>query len=472
MKKIVPVCVILFLIFVLSCKKILNIEQKMDIPNDRAISSVKDLEAVLAGAYDGLQSGNVFGGNLVVYADLLADDVKVNESKLYYFGTYEIYNRRTTVQINALRSMWSECYSTVNRANNVIHVIDNNLLNGDEFDAKKSKLKGEALFIRAAVHFELLRFWALPYDVNAQGGNIQPGIPYRTRPTLSGFENLAMARNTVEEVYSKVIADLTSSYDLLLTANQKKSSSRASAYAAAGYLARVYFCKGDYSNADSWANTVITNGGYALNSDASAAFKSSGENATSESIFQLVNLSTDQSNAIVSNYFSTDNTKPLFGGADAIRFLYFKGTPIPYQYHDQRGMKYITVYTAEISASKYRNANPAYNVTLLRLAEMYLIKAESSAILGDTAAAYNAYKTVKKRAFGSYWAEETISSAALLDSIRLDHKREMIFEGDRYHNLKRLKQDLRAGVPWNDPASLFKIPQEEMSGNPLMIQNP
>jgi hypothetical protein len=47
-----------------------------------------------------------------------------------------------------------------------------------------------------------------------------------------------------------------------------------------------------------------------------------------------------------------------------------------------------------------------------------------------------------------------------------------MFEGDRYHNLKRMKQPLRNAVPYNDPSLLFKIPQEEMSGNNLMEQNP
>jgi len=60
----------------------------------------------------------------------------------------------------------------------------------------------------------------------------------------------------------------------------------------------------------------------------------------------------------------------------------------------------------------------------------------------------------------------------MLDSVRLERRRELIAEGDRYHNIKRMKMNERDNVPWNDPSLLFKIPQEEMSGNPLMVQNP
>ena len=448
----------------------------MNIPNEQAITSVKDLEAVLAGAYDGLQSGNVLGGNMVVYADLLADDVKVEESRLNYFGTYEIYNRRTTVQINALRGMWSDAYSTINRANNIIHVIDNNLLSGTEFDTKKSKLKGEALFIRAIVHFELVRFWAQAYDILMQGANTQMGIPYRTAPTLSGFDNLAMARHTVEEVYTKAINDLTEAESLLPDDRYLTKRGRANKMSAVAYLARVHLSKGDYANAKFYSQKIVDANntginGYGLNSDLQAVFKTSGSDNTSECIFQLINVSTDQSNPIVYSYNPSDNTLPLFKGSSAISKLYVKLNAVSFK--DQRGSKYVSIYPAGdvLFNKKYLNSNPAYNVVVLRSAEQYLINAEASLMLGDTTQALFSYKKLKARAFGSYWADET-NIVSLSDSIKIERRRELICEGDRYHTLKRLKQDLKPGVPWNDPASLFKIPQEEMSGNPLMIQNP
>mgnify|MGYP001430204077 CR=1 FL=1 len=468
MKRIIIIAVLFFAAFEFSCKKFLDTEQIMNIPSDEAITSVKDLEAVLMGAYDGLQSGDVLGGNMVTYADLLADDTKVNESRLTNFGTKEIYNRATTVQLSPLRNMWAGAYSTINRANLVIYYIDNNLLSGNDFENAKDQFKGEALFIRAITHFEILRFWALPYDVNNPGGNSQLGVPYRTKPTLSGFDDLSMARNTVEEVYASVISDLQQAKQLLAAANVKKSISRASEMAATAYLARVCFSKGDYPNASVYAAEVINSSLYTLNSNADIVkvFQTSGNTATTESIFQLVNIESDQSNAVTYSYNPSDNTAPMLSGADTLKKLYST--------LDSRRTKYISIYfSGFIGVKKYQNANPSYNVSILRLAEMYLIKAESDILAGNiTTNTYDCYKEVKKRAYGVNWADETIDPANLLDSVRLERRRELLAEGDRYHNIKRMKMNERNNIPWNDPSLLFKIPQEEMSGNPLMVQNP
>lgn len=465
---------ILILASTISCKKVLDVEQKMDVPNAEAIKSVKDLEAVLSGAYDGLQSSNVLGGNMVVFADLLADDAKVDETMLSNFGTREIYERASTVQIGLLRDMWRDAYATINRANNVIYVVDNNLLSGADFDLKKDQLKGEALFIRAVVHFEIMRFWALPYDVALQGGNSQPGIPYRTAPTFSGFVDLSMARNTVDDVYSKVIEDLKQAELLLTKTGVSKSIDRASASAATGYLARVYFFKGDYSNASSYSYKVIHSSIYSLNDSSNAdggkylsvVFQTQGNSASREVIFQLVNIQADQSNSIAGNY------SPSVGSPLIMPSMDFK--QLFNNRNDRRRGKYIGAdwWGNPTGVNKYVSSNPASNICILRLAEMHLIKVESDALANRIdSTTWDSYNRLKKRSIKGY-VPESITNTQLLDSIRVEHRREMCFEGDRYHNLKRLKLPLRAGIPWNDHSVLFKIPQEEMSGNPLMEQNP
>lgn len=456
-----------------SCKKTLEVEQKMDVPNADAIKSVKDLETVLIGAYDGLQSSNVLGGNMVVFADLLADDAKVDETMLSNFGTREIYERASTVQISLLRNMWCDAYATINRANNVIYVVDNNLVSGADFDKKKDQLKGEALFIRAIVHFEIMRFWALPYDVELQGANSQLGVPYRTTPTFSGFVDLSMARNSVEDVYSKVAEDLKQAALLLAKAGIRKSTDRASEMAADAYLARIYFFKGDYNNATAYATKVISSNLFMLNDSSNAdankylnvVFQTQGSVTSREVIFQLVNIQADQSNSIAGNY-SPSVGIPLIMPSSDFKKLYTN--------KDRRRGKYIGAdyWGNPMGVNKYISSNPASNICVLRLAEMHLIKVESDALLNRiSSATWDSYNRLKKRSIKSY-ISESIANTQLLDSIRVEHRREMCFEGDRYHNLKRLKLPLRTGVPWNDNSVLFKIPQEEMSGNPLMVQNP
>ena len=88
----------ILLISISSCEKLLETELNDRIPNDMAINSTRDLQLILNGAYDGLQSSSVLGGNPLIYADLLSDDTKIgNEQKLNRFGKYEIYTDRKSV---------------------------------------------------------------------------------------------------------------------------------------------------------------------------------------------------------------------------------------------------------------------------------------------------------------------------------------------------------------------------------------
>jgi hypothetical protein len=281
-----------------------------------------------------------------------------------------------------------------------------------------------------------------------------------------------MARNTVEDVYNKVIDDLIKAEALLdsvdVISPTSKNPGRANAMACAAYLAKVYFNKGDYINASDAANRIIKSKNFLLNDDLRQVFQTSGDKISDEIIFQLVNIQTDQSNAISYNFAPTDNTVPLFMPDTVFKKLFWDA-------NDLRRTKYITInnFANTLSVRKYRSANPADNICILRFAEMHLIRAESNLLANvNIQDAYESYNAIQKRAYGSKWVAQSITQDALLDSVRLERRRELCFEGDRFHNLRRMKQNVRSGVKWNDPSLLFKIPQEEMSGNPLMVQNP
>jgi len=454
---------IAIVIFAVSCTKVLDVKPKMILESENAIVTVRDLEAVLFGAYDGLQSGNLFGGNLVIYSEMLGTEAFVDENHLTPFGTKEIYNLVTTVQIGALRNLWSDAYSTINRANIVIDYVDNNKLNGQDFDAVKTMYKGEALFIRAVAHYEILRFWAKAYDVDNQGGNTQLGVPYRTKPTYSGNENLAMKRATVEEVYNDVITDLKESALLLNQSGLITSTYRASEMAARAYLARVYFFKGDYTNAGTESNYIIESQHYSLNDSVLDIYHTSGLTATGESIFQIANIESDNSNSLVDNFQRTKN--PLFQSDTNFYKLYDN--------NDLRKKKqfFKNPWTGSVFITKYDQASTApNNISVIRLAEMHLIRAESYVLSsGNISEAIASYDSIRKRAFLPLIS---VVDASFIDSIRLERRKELAFEGDDYHNLRRLKFNVRHGAAYNDSRLLFKIPQEEMSGNPLMEQNP
>ena len=451
-----------------SCEKILESDISDRIPNENAISSTRDIQLVLNGAYDGLQSGCLLGGNLTVYSDLLADDAIVsNDQKLSKFGKYEIYHMSTSPQINEISCFWSTAYASINRSNYVINAIDSGDIYDAEFNANKDRMKGEALFIRAVSHFEMLRFFALPYDVDQNGNNSQMGIPYRTEPTTD-YKNLAMARYSVEEVYSMIIDDLLSAQNLLLNAGINTSLDRSSAMAASAYLAKVYFQMGDYDNASMHANEVISSNIYQLDEDVTTAFTLSGNQNSEEVIFQLVNIETDNSNSLIDNYSQSKN--PLFQTTSDI-YNMFEQTDL----RRELMKKYFVIYyIKKYNQSILDGVGQPLNRSIIRLAEMHLIRAEANLLSpsGDITLAYDSYNTLRIRAFGYNYTPETIAAEEFLGKVREERRRELCFEGDRYHNLKRLKLPLRDGVAWNSDDPIFKIPADEMSGNNLMVQNP
>ena len=95
----------------------------------------------------------------------------------------------------------------------------------------------------------------------------------------------------------------------------------------------------------------------------------------------------------------------------------------------------------------------------------------SSGGSGNAPEALESYNAVRERAFGDDFIEET-GTNQLLEKIQLERRWELCFENDRYHNLRRMKQPLRDGVAYDDASLLFKIPQEEIAGNPSIEQNP
>jgi hypothetical protein len=107
---------------------------------------------------------------------------------------------------------------------------------------------------------------------------------------------------------------------------------------------------------------------------------------------------------------------------------------------------------------------------------MYLIKAEAAAMASNSVSteALDAFNKLKLRNYGigSYVPENTSDLNVFLSKIRFDRRIEMMGEnGDRYSQLRRLKLPLRDGTN-NYAKYLFKIPQEEMASNNLMVQNP
>jgi hypothetical protein len=134
-----------------SCKKELDLKDPQGLDPQAALATDANIKRVLQGGYDALSSSSMYGGNIQMFADLAASDGQLNW--VGTFNTYrEVWGKSIITTNPIIRDVWGAGYNAINIANNVIANI------GKVAAADQARIKGEALFIRGAMHFELVRF--------------------------------------------------------------------------------------------------------------------------------------------------------------------------------------------------------------------------------------------------------------------------------------------------------------------------
>ncbi|QNA44941.1 RagB/SusD family nutrient uptake outer membrane protein [Lacibacter sediminis] len=430
---------------VTACNKKLDLPNPQAIGNDLALSSDANIKQVLNGAYDALSSGNLYGGDIQIFGDLMAASGELNWTGT--FNTYrEVYGNSMLTTNPVILNMWATGYRTINVANNVIANIDK--VNA----ADRNRVKGEALFIRGTVLFELTRFFAKAY--NDGNASTNPGVIVRTTPT-EGYSSVDFpARNTVAECYTQILADLTEAVSLL----PNKNGVFANKVAASTILARAHLQMGNFASARDAANAGLTAaaGNFSLVGSYANAFNNAAY--TTEDVFAII--VTDQDGV---NNCHTFYSVPPFGGRDGDIVILNAHLNL-YPLVDQRKSLFYD-FAGDWRSGKWRDVFK--NVKVVRLAELYLIRAECNQRLststGDTP--LNDINRLRTRA-----GAPTFLAVTLAD-ILLERRLELAHEGFRIHDAKRLGETVN-GRPAFDNRAVFPIPFREMNTNPNLTQNP
>lgn len=442
--------IILLSISLFSCEKKLEIVPDYKFPAELATSNLDSLEKITNGTFNQLQSGNLFGGGLIANSELLADNW--DAPPISSFSLNQLRTREMNAYNGEANGLWNDGYRAINMANIVLHHLPEH----QEQDIEKAKLlEGECLFIRAICHFEMLRMFSQAAGFTSDNSHL--GIPIRLTKG-SATEEQNNPRNTVEQVYNQIIADLEASY-LLLTSNK---NARVSKWAAMAYLSKVYFQKNDYQNALFWSDAVIESGEFSLNTKVDEIYSISGWNFTNESIFQMINIAEDMSNGTLTGRLKYQDViyySPFDSLIDII--------------NDDRTQLNYKIFGSLKRLAKYKNQ--AMNITIIRLAEMYLNRAECKTHLGSYSDAEirEDYNIIRLRANNT--ADNTTSGTEnLLNIIHRERWYELGFEGDRFHDIKRRKENFNSFIgifSWDDPKLIYPIPQQEIDQNSNMIQN-
>ncbi len=422
-----------------ACDSPLDTNPTDAIDENTALSNARGIELGLNGAYNSLTGGSHYGVNEMVYADLYADN-------LDFTGTFqtdrEVSERNVSPTNTAVLDMWATSYDGINLTNNLLEAIPSaSGLSAAEADVAR----GEALFIRALQYTLLNRYFG--------------GVPLVLTPTRGVDESSLVERATPADVWTQVIADLEEARSLLPTGHV---DGRATQGAADALLARVYLEAGQYAQARDKATLVIGDTDYELN-DAygdNFAVKNS-----PESIFELQYSPNDQ-NAQAFWYLPQS-----LGG----RWGYAPSADLEaaYETGDERLAVSIGHTVDEVYGAKYfRVANGDDNVIVLRLAEMYLIRAEANARLGADPAVVRAdINVIRARAGLGDLPTDVDSQTELFDAILQERRVEYAMEGHRFYDLRRLGR-AEAVLQLAPERLLWPIPQAERDVNVNLDQNP
>mgnify|MGYP001050073595 FL=1 len=454
-----------------SCKKFTDLvpnnsfaEAEAFTTPDRVAQAVTGVySAAQAGAYtDGSNRGYPFGAANTEQQDARGEDVIAVPS--FYLITYETTNATNSPNGTA---MWETLYALINRANVVIEGVQGAASKGVISADLAKQYEGEARFLRALAHHELLIHYARPYGHTA--GATHPGVPYRTVPVNTPervAQNSNQGRNTVKECYDKIIEDLTYSENNLPPTYSSASLkiTHATKGAAIALKTRVYLHMNNWPKVIEEGNKIVSLtapfksavGSYELASSPDAPFAQN--YGTNESVFSIENNTNRNSgtNGAISTMYSKAPGRGLIAISPIVWNAAF------WKPNDLRRTLLAnsdassTVAARAYFSNKYRDpatftdANPIirYSEVLLNLAEAL---ARTNSLDLRALALLN---TVRNRAVTTVADQYTIANFATPNSLIqaiLDERRiEFLAEGHRWGDIHRLATDpvfTTGGIP-------------------------
>ncbi|WP_246040831.1 RagB/SusD family nutrient uptake outer membrane protein [Flavivirga rizhaonensis] len=360
-----------------------------------------------------------------------------------------------TVQSDDLivADLWDSAYTQIYTVNGVITNVESSL---DLTLEDKNQFKGEALFVRSYLHLLLVELFG--------------DIPYVTETDYLVNRDVKRAPRAL--VYSHIIRDLNLAVDLLPDEDISGERIRPYAAVAEAVLARAYLYSQQWDLAEAMADRVVTKFG-SLEPDLNKVFLKE----ASGTIWQF-KPNADGNNTGEGKRFIFTTVPPFDVAMNDLLFDAFE----PGDLRQSSWIKEVSNATNTETwyhAFKYKESGNTdssleYSVQL-RLAELYLIRAEARAHLGDISGAQADINVVRNRAGLNNTTAITLDE--LLDAILQERRVELFTEqGHRWFDLKRMGKAAEILAPikpnWKDTHILLPVPDLELTLNPnLLPQN-
>ncbi|MFC0182007.1 Starch-binding associating with outer membrane [Pseudarcicella hirudinis] len=459
-----------------SCE-VLNQKPESSFMPDNFYKNSADAIAAMSSTYDPLNSPNMYGQVMWIIQDQSTDDAEWGNGRNTANQAKNDLDKYTfTPTTSTFQSLWTTVYQGINRSNAVIGRVPAISMDTD----LKNRLIAEAKFMRGFYYFTLVRLFG--------------GVPLVLKETTS-LNDLAVARETDENVYKQIIQDFTEAENVLPVSYSGADKGRATKGAAKAFLAKVYLTRQEWAKSSAKAKEVIDLGVYDLWTNYADAFVIGNKNGK-EAVFEVQALGGGfGEGSFMAGYmrptFDKVNGVGGFGDDPATENLYnaYKPTDkrrdITLRLYSATGNPaapasviypcYVAKYLDPSSTSQGDGSN---NYPIIRYSDVLLMYAEA---LNEQAAnnseAYKSINRIRSRA-GLANLTENLSQAQFRDSVLVERRLELAFEGHRRYDLMRTKRLLSAMKAQNpsilveDRHYLLPIPQGERDVNPKLEQNP
>ena len=452
-----------------SCSDFLEEGPELSQSNELTLAKYEGLNNAGAALYAMMQSYSWYGAQFILQSELRAGNAK-NPLSLEGSGRYRTDTQWNYTESNT-SSVWSYAYYTISWANNILSNVD-----GKETSTVTTQdlnnLKAEALFMRALCHFDLVITYAQPYTYQPESLGV---------PVVLATENGQPARNTVAEVYDQIVVDLLDAEGLISNNFTRSGISDPAAMvsksAIQALLSRVYLYMGQWQNSADYATKVINSGKYRLldANDYLAMWEASVTPTNGEVIFEVFGSSnnsywdgsgwehlpylTGVGNEGSQDICATQDLVDLYTDATDVRLNFF---------YKMESDNIITKYYGKTGGVPRQ-----VNIPILRLAEMYLNRAEAisnGASISGVTALGDLQTVASKRG-------ATVSTPF---DVFTERRKELMFEGHIVYDYARCKRSLtrtdfdeisNKDVPFPSYRWAMPIPKREMDANPNMEQN-
>lgn len=437
MKKISIILTIVIAISTISCKKFLDTKAEDFSVPEQYYSTEEQLNAALAGVYQSLSTTGTYGMYLSMFLVQSTDEA-------FYRNTSPNPNTMAydfTASDNYISRTWKDLYEGINRANYLLANLDKPVMD----ENKRKIIKGEALFLRAFMYFQLVTYWG--------------DVPLLLEPSVDS-RKVNNPRTPSKDVFAQILKDMIEAKGLVNSYIVNGNPVHVSKTAIEGILARVCLKMAGqplndvskYADAKAWADSVIQSGVHSLNLDYKQIFINESadlyDNKYKETLWEIEFYGNNRGPlkmaagfvpyiAVINNDNSDDAGRG-YARVAVTGYFFKKFDPAdlrrdwaiaPYSFYKNKSTIEVLkdpndFYTRQVGKwrRKYETVAPrhtetsATNFPIIRYSDVLLMYAEAeNALNGPTAAAYDAINQVRRRAFGIRTNKPTASLSVVKD---------------------------------------------------------